>query len=673
MKTRTINKHLTALTVLLCSQASMSWAADATTVYERSIANDAGITVWSDDDKSSTEWNGGAIDETNGLMLSLSSKSTTSISKNLPLTASSIVTYDILWNLGSSDYAQSGTTSLIQIGNKFEIKATNKASKTAFNINGSEVKSMGDLRNKDLLIHLIVNTHERTITALSISNVSGEEPVSLITFDNLTDAQKQFDADAIFNIITLGVTNTTSKGHYTRNFLKRIVVQEETQNVSNYSYTVNYKEGENIVKTVSGSLAENSLIPVLSALDGEGEYEGNHYLITANETPKWLISSTESSNIKEVQVRKPYTTTLNVYRIIDGIKEAEPVTTKKLTETDTKEAIWIYTFPYAILIDNVYYIATLKEGKFGEQGTFTTEESIEKTIEYTSNTDIIGFWDANASGENINYSGGSFNTYWREDSLGTLPAGSYELIVGQQDGYGCTLYSGWTDAENRGTNHGTSNKDNRSLIFTLNAEENLYLYTGSNARMDYYMIKRNPTVNAIIGEKGWATFSAARALDFSSVAGIEAYAVTVSDNFITLHQVNAVPAHTGILLKGTAGEYAIPAIGTADALETNDLVPTTGTMLSEDGYAFYGLTAHEDKVCFGLISDFAPSAGKAALKVATASNAPAFFFIDKDVITGITSKNFADKSTDKVFNIMGRQVNRLNKGIYIMNGKKIIR
>ena len=94
-------------------------------------------------------------------------------------------------------------------------------------------------------------------------------------------------------------------------------------------------------------------------------------------------------------------------------------------------------------------------------------------------------------------------------------------------------------------------------------------YTDSNRRswFDNLLIKKSPaasataaTVAATIGSAGWATLYTDKALDFSAVDGLTAYTATLDGGKVVLTAVDDVPAATGVILKGAAGEYEIPII-----------------------------------------------------------------------------------------------------------------
>ena len=668
MKMRTFYKSIVALVALMAMQTTTAWAGDVTTVYERGYT-----TAWASTDIADEEWKGtnASVDtENNVLVMSeTGSNGTRVVSKTIAPTANTIITLDAQLNFGGGgSYNNKGT---FKFGDNFEITSVPRNKSTEVKLNDSQVKSFTLSAADELLtINLVVNTSTNKITALS---VVGSE-TTYLSLTDIDEDKQSFATGTNFTSLTLQAVRGGSGGASVS--LKKIKVQQETQTIATYGYTVNYKEGNNVVKIVTGSLAEGAPIPVLTALDGEGTYEGQHYLIVADAAPVQAVTSNPANNVLNVPVRKPYNTTLNVYRMLDGVKEAELFITKPLTETDDKVANWVYTFPLCVNIDGAWYEATLKDGKFGEEGTFTND-ALEKTVDYTLNADIVGFWDESHNGtvDNMNYSGGSMNTYWKETKIGSLEAGVYEMTAMQIGNYGSTLYSGFVSGDEKGTEIAAFGENARSQVFELKTDaENVRLYRGSNGRMDYILLKKDPKATVTISDEiGWATYSNADlALDFTNVSGLKAYAVKVTGNTIALTTVTKAPKGTGLLLQGAKNDYDVPAIATADAVENNDLLPTTGSVLSEDGYVFYGLTKKDDKAVFSKIGNFAPSKGKAYLKVAESGDAPEFFAIAGEV-TGIS--DVVSKTADgrgNIYDLQGRKVANPSKGLYIINGHKVI-
>ena len=169
-------------------------------------------------------------------------------------------------------------------------------------------------------------------------------------------------------------------------------------------------------------------------------------------------------------------------------------------------------------------------------------------------------------------------------------------------------------------------------------------------------------------------------LDFSGVVGLSAYVISgfnASEGTLTLTPVTTVQAGVGLLLKGDAGEYVIPHT-TTDATYTNYLVgvPTNTNVSPTDGdYTNFVLANGKYGVNFYALSKAGNiSAGKAYLKLPTAdinqSNLSRGFALDEN---GTTSINTPIRINDEVFyDLQGRCVTNPTKGLYILNGKKVI-
>ena len=173
--------------------------------------------------------------------------------------------------------------------------------------------------------------------------------------------------------------------------------------------------------------------------------------------------------------------------------------------------------------------------------------------------------------------------------------------------------------------------------------------------------------------KTYTTLTSAYALDFTGLAGLEAYiATSVSAGSVQLTQVNKVPANTGLVLKATTPGSAVnvPVFdGTgADDVSANKMAGSataTTAVAADAGYIL------KDGV-------FQPSsggdlpAGKAYLNIAV--SAP-MLYIDFGGTTSISeelrmkSEEFA---TAPVYNLAGQRVAQPTKGLYIVNGKKVI-
>ena len=186
-----------------------------------------------------------------------------------------------------------------------------------------------------------------------------------------------------------------------------------------------------------------------------------------------------------------------------------------------------------------------------------------------------------------------------------------------------------------------------------------------------------------IGSAGMGTFCSTHALDFSGTEDIKAYIVSAfkpSTGEVTLTRITDVPANTGIVVKGNANTYAIPW-GPGETVVANMLVGvTTNTVLNKvDGdYTNYILAKKNGNLGFYAVSDGSTlSAGKAYLPLPTAqlpsgAGARQMTMIFDDETTGIEDNNREIINNNCYYDLQGRRVSTPTRGLYIVNGKKVI-
>lgn len=214
----------------------------------------------------------------------------------------------------------------------------------------------------------------------------------------------------------------------------------------------------------------------------------------------------------------------------------------------------------------------------------------------------------------------------------------------------------------------------------------LYDVYGSNTmHMKVDIVSMPLTMSA---EKG--TFSCEYALDFSET-GINAYLITGASGGGVLTPSDAlskVPANTGLYLEGSAGTVYVPVITTAEAEDVNvsgnKLVAGTGVAISETAsggtLTNYILTNKTTKgtapLRFYKANGQTVPKNKAYLQIPTASAGARESFWFDDETTGIAAVEKTD-NTDNVenkvvYNLNGQRVANPTKGLYIVNGKKVI-
>lgn len=175
---------------------------------------------------------------------------------------------------------------------------------------------------------------------------------------------------------------------------------------------------------------------------------------------------------------------------------------------------------------------------------------------------------------------------------------------------------------------------------------------------------------------GYTTLVSAYPLDFTTAAGLTAYVVAADEDIditnskVKLTQVTEAAANTPVILKGTANtEYTITPKADAAAVTGNLLKgsATTATTLT-DGEAYL---LKDGK--FGLCTAGKLPAGKAYLPVPAGSASNELIIVIDGEVTGIDKVVTRDALENaKIYNLQGQEVKKAGKGIYIINGKKVV-
>lgn len=199
-------------------------------------------------------------------------------------------------------------------------------------------------------------------------------------------------------------------------------------------------------------------------------------------------------------------------------------------------------------------------------------------------------------------------------------------------------------------------------------------YSSKDESQEIIQIYKEVNRTISVSSAGLATFACNSALDFTGVTDLEAYIAKEESGAIMLHQVNKVPAGTGVLLraKNNATDFEVPVATTNDDVTGNLFVRGTGAAVasSEGGKYNYVLGKHNGEVGFYKAGNMVVATDKAYLQTTVASARIAFDFDD---VTALTLVNSEKKTVNSdVFDLQGRKVANPTKGLYIVNGKKVV-
>lgn len=183
---------------------------------------------------------------------------------------------------------------------------------------------------------------------------------------------------------------------------------------------------------------------------------------------------------------------------------------------------------------------------------------------------------------------------------------------------------------------------------------------------------------------GWGTYVSEYNLDFSQAQdGLSAYAITGrSGSAITKEAVTGiVPAGTPLLVSGTANaSYTVPVATSAGSAPAGNLLKAgDGSAVGYvAGKTRYVLSADGSTPVFKKLVDGGSSAtvpaGKAYLEfneVISARELTFDFNSETTAISELTNTNLTNY-TNEYFNLAGQRVANPTKGLYIVNGKKVV-
>ncbi len=188
------------------------------------------------------------------------------------------------------------------------------------------------------------------------------------------------------------------------------------------------------------------------------------------------------------------------------------------------------------------------------------------------------------------------------------------------------------------------------------------------------------TVSVTVTSAGFATYVPSYDLDFSTTE-IEAYKVKVTSKGVaTLTKVNNVPAGTPVLLYKAGGDTEdIPVMTGAAAVTENDLVAGTGATVATTvgDYTNMILNNVSGNVGFYFANDKIVAANRAYLHFATtlapAAAARMTMIFEDDDVTGVNEvRSQKEDVRSEWFDLQGRKVAQPAKGLYIVNGRKVV-
>ena len=218
---------------------------------------------------------------------------------------------------------------------------------------------------------------------------------------------------------------------------------------------------------------------------------------------------------------------------------------------------------------------------------------------------------------------------------------------------------------------------------TSNNEKKWYIHESAQYTITYsgttFSIDAEATVN--VTSAGWATYSlGSGGTTGYTISGADAfYIASTADGKATLTSIASgkkIPVYPdGIMLKKIGGgDVTITTTASSDVTLTDNMLQGSGRYtnwnLNNSGYTGYYLNNGASGLGFYPAATGNMAAHKAFLRVPTGS-ARDFFSFDEET-TGIKQTKANVQQTYEYFNLAGQKVAQPTKGLYIVNGKKVI-
>lgn len=192
--------------------------------------------------------------------------------------------------------------------------------------------------------------------------------------------------------------------------------------------------------------------------------------------------------------------------------------------------------------------------------------------------------------------------------------------------------------------------------------------------------------NLAVSAAGYATyFNSTKA--YTLPAGVKGHIWDLSNALVNTYAPGSVvPANEPLVIEAAKGNYALMFTTTTNEAATTNVLEGTdeATALTNDpDYYYYGLSlnASSELSSVGFYwmnptgAAFTNGAHKAYLKLAKATFSPSMAmsaFPFNGSATGIDHIATGADTTKSVYDLSGRRVNKAIKGIYIVNGKKVL-
>ena len=599
------------------------------------------------------------------------------------------VKYDLTWYVGGAPGVNSGYTSYnhyyLQFGNYIRV-SWNQSSKYSFyaTTDGTcTTTTENQLYSRNststpvsIPVQIIINRATNTVERFMFNGTDYTSKVAGVISDT-------------FDKIVMGYQRNTSGNTYKApTYISSIKVTEYEQ--PDFEYTVKYLCEETVVKEQVIRTGKAGASIVLTDEDKAACFNSGN-------TMKYFYVSDDAEG-KTITENNATVVTLT-------FREAETWTAILKSDTDDEigrttgfegETVYIPYPRFSLRAGTLYEAAYQATGNRYSKGINLSTDNKEAAISYsaTGTTNVVFYVEAedidgikqvnnnNLASRGSGCKGGA--TQGETKTFTTLSAGKYKLsaYTGGKKDQTFLFYAGDTQIGSFTSADYLSSATTDEFTITEDTDIKLkggwQTSTAANAyAVDLIYIQR--VAEAVtVSDAGFATYVSSKDLDYTDT-GIKAYTAQVTGGNVVLTQINKVPANTPVLLykEGGATEN-IPVTTETDEVGTNELVAGTGAAVATtDGdYTNYILNNNASGIGFYRANGQTVATNRAYLHTLTANTTAArmaiIFADDDNITTSIKAIDNGQLIIDNYYDLQGRRVAEPAKGLYIMNGKKVV-
>ena len=298
-------------------------------------------------------------------------------------------------------------------------------------------------------------------------------------------------------------------------------------------------------------------------------------------------------------------------------------------------------------------------------GVLSVSDEYEFVIESATIGEASGYsiYDENVPGY-LYAASSTANQLKTEAELDENNNGIWAITIAEETGVATVIAQGTNTRNVMQYNPNTSNNNPLFACYGSASQAPVYLFE---------KVEEEEPITVTVGETLYTTFVAPADVSFSE--NLTAYIVTAySSTAATLAPKASVPAGTPVVVKATeAGTYTLEKTTTPEDVTGNKLLASDGTQTGGDGiYALSTLKGTAPVGFYPVAATVTIPAGKAYLNTGVLVKGYVFDFEDDP--TGIENLNAnVNLNEGAIYNLAGQRLQKMQKGINIVNGKKIIK